>query len=629
MRLVRIRAKNVYTFKEVDIDLNRFALTQVIGENFDEKVTVDNEEESVFAQNGNGVGKTNIYNIILQALYSRDINKTKKAYLSNIYSNNTFSITLDLIVDSDILQVLYTNTDCSLFINQVLSISGRQVVTDYFEDIIPAQLFIYLTYLSNTVYFPFFTATNKESQHLITTIFSELMLLKERLPLLKEEISKKKKDVIKLQSMADTLKEIAQQVPLQFQKFPIPPRKDFDEDDLVTWKAQLTVNLQNMRKIEQLKASQSALRIKYKEILAQIDLIDTIGLVHEEEELADSKSQESELIGQNKVLIEERNKVQKALEVSSCPFCFQDINKDTLLQKLEERRNQINQNSATLTGLEEVINKLSILIKDSKKLDQQLANLVTTRDGYIDEGTRVGKDLATIEVSACEIETLKSGIADYTDRKSIYEQKYKDYLEDEKKVTAHNSYQEAVQKQIEEAGLKVLKVTQDLTAVTKELAQLALLFTICSEDILLAQIPSRLKVLEQFINRELSEYTSQYQIQLKMEKEKVQRFIIKQEKQYPVSNLSRGEHTRINLALVFAIKNIFKALNKTQYEVDFVFVDEVFGTLDYSGRCTLLNHLEGQNMNTFVVSHSEELEDKPILKLERRGNMTGVKYYGK
>jgi len=86
MKLIRLKAKNIYSFDKIDIRLDNHVLVQVTGNNLDEKRTVLTEEDSEVSQNVNGVGKTNLYNCIIQALYSRDIYKTKKSFLKNMFA---------------------------------------------------------------------------------------------------------------------------------------------------------------------------------------------------------------------------------------------------------------------------------------------------------------------------------------------------------------------------------------------------------------------------------------------------------------------------------------------------------------------------------------------------------------
>jgi recombinational DNA repair ATPase RecF len=126
MKIKRLKAKNVYSFESLDIEFTN-SVVQITGKNLDEKRT----EDSI-----NGIGKTNIYNLIIQALYSRDVLKTKKGYLKNMFTKGDFKI--ELWIDDYVLT--YTKSECTLSENGNIILNGRKVITDFFENLIPFEL---------------------------------------------------------------------------------------------------------------------------------------------------------------------------------------------------------------------------------------------------------------------------------------------------------------------------------------------------------------------------------------------------------------------------------------------------------------------------------------------------------
>ena len=110
-----------------------------------------------------------------------------------------------------------------------------------------------------------------------------------------------------------------------------------------------------------------------------------------------------------------------------------------------------------------------------------------------------------------------------------------------------------------------------------------------------------------------------------MDKNKIKPNIIKENKVYPVENLSTGEQTRINISLIFAIRNILTRLRKELYNINLLYVDEILGVLDFSGKHLLLETLKSYNLNIFLVSHDYTFPNVELLNLEKKNNKTRVK----
>ncbi len=94
---------------------------------------------------------------------------------------------------------------------------------------------------------------------------------------------------------------------------------------------------------------------------------------------------------------------------------------------------------------------------------------------------------------------------------------------------------------------------------------------------------------------------------------------------FQYNNLSEGEKNRVDLALLFAWRQIAKS--KNTLNVNLLIFDEVFDShLDLNATEDLLNMLleMDKNTNIFVISHKQNLEDKlrSVIKFEKRGNFT-------
>ena len=68
-----------------------------------------------------------------------------------------------------------------------------------------------------------------------------------------------------------------------------------------------------------------------------------------------------------------------------------------------------------------------------------------------------------------------------------------------------------------------------------------------------------------------------------------------------IANLSSGERARLNMATVLAIRNVLSSLSNTK--INFLFIDELTGSLDAEGKEKLFEILLNEELNTFIISH--------------------------
>jgi DNA repair exonuclease SbcCD ATPase subunit len=109
------------------------------------------------------------------------------------------------------------------------------------------------------------------------------------------------------------------------------------------------------------------------------------------------------------------------------------------------------------------------------------------------------------------------------------------------------------------------------------------------------------KELEKVINEYLSEL-SHFQIYFKLSGDKLNIEVLDDAGNITgVESLSTGERGRVNIATVLAIRKIMSSLTSTR--INFLFLDEIVGTIDDEGKNAICDILLNENLNTFIVSH--------------------------
>ena len=599
MKLKRLIVENAYSFHKIDVQLDKYDLVQVTGVNKDEERKVTNEEESEISNNVNGVGKTNVYNAIIQALYSRDIYKTKKSFLKNMFTKGKFKIVLELAIEKVAYKIEYTNDACVLYKEGNQFISGRAGVTEFFENLIPFELFLNLTYISSTITFPFFTATPKEQKQFIELVFSDLNKFKDSIPKLKERLA----DEIKTKTTIKAQKEIyTEQANVEIcsvmEVLELPEVEDTD-----TQRHDIKTRIQRLTEIEQeIQTIKGKLEKPVKEIA--------------EPQISIAELQER--IGKGKGLIEvikqDITKLEKVSEESICTLCGAEIDVATNKKLLIEKKTYLETLNSTLDAVLLEIEEVEARKADyDKYLDKQ-------KDREQLKGTLEGMVYNEAEYTGLVAQLLKLEQAQTRQNTQV-----KEAQAQRETAIAHNSKisRDVVAKK--EAQEKLIELEKQSEKLENMITKLQLLIEICDKVIVGKQIPKRLEILERFINIELANFTSQYNVKLEMQNNKIKPSLIKHNQVYPITSASTGEKARINLSLIFAIRNILTRLNKEVYNINLLYVDEILGVLDFSGKHLLLKTLKMYDLNIFLVSHDYTFPDVQILNLVKTDNKTVIK----
>jgi len=571
MKISRIVAKNVYSFDKIDLDFTKYNVVQITGKNLDEIRIAENEENNV-----NGIGKTNLYNLIIQALYSRDIHKTKKGYLKNMFTKGAFEIILYV----DDMKLVYTKDETKLYKNGKVFLSGRKTVTDFFEKIIPFDLFLPLSYISSSVYFPFFDATPKEQREFMGLVFSDLLKLKKAIPKLKERNTENNKYITQLKAKIEVYEEqVTQEIESVDLEIPELP----ELQDYTSQIKELEAKVENILKVNQ-----------------RIELLKKIKKPNEVENKEDELNRLKERRIKGNTLIEvaekEYQKIIKFKGYSECPTCGAKINYDETLEK--KKQEEISKLKSVMAQVTEEINNLE---KHQKTYKTYLFEL--------QEYQKAQEELKGLEEEDCLPYTKKA-----IELKELDEQQHELYRNTEKKreeIIKLISIAEEKLSQKEKAEHELTLLKNDLAKAHDFKNKLSVILEICEKIIIEKQIPKRLEILEKLINLELSNFTSQYIINLSMEKDKISPKVVKGKKEYPFQNCSQGERGRINLALMLAIRSILESLQKPI--PNFIFIDELLNIVDTSGKVIIVDVLKGFNYPSFIVCHDFEF---PVTQLQ-------------
>ena len=122
-----------------------------------------------------------------------------------------------------------------------------------------------------------------------------------------------------------------------------------------------------------------------------------------------------------------------------------------------------------------------------------------------------------------------------------------------------------------------------------------------SDDI--AYLENLTKELEVTINHYLASLSDgQFQVSFKLDKEKLNIIVSNDGIDTPIETVSGGEFSRIQTAILLAIRSLLAKLGGSS--INLLFLDEITGVLDEEGKEKLIEVLrEEKDLNVFLISH--------------------------
>jgi DNA repair exonuclease SbcCD ATPase subunit len=282
-------------------------------------------------------------------------------------------------------------------------------------------------------------------------------------------------------------------------------------------------------------------------------------------------------------------------ENTICPTCTQEIGENFRLnkigdaeEKVKELRDGYNELKQVIQDEEERENEFLILSKEVSKLSNEISH----------NNTRISSHQRQI----CDFESEIQTITEQLENKNTEHEKLKVYTE-----TLKNTFDELSSKKdiitYHDFAYSLLKDNGVKSKIIKKYLPL-----------INQQINRYLQMMDFYINFTLDEEFN----------ESVKSPVYED---FSYSSFSEGEKSRINLALLFAWREVAKLKNSVSCNL--IIFDEVFdSSLDGSGTEEFLKIIRYviSDANIFVISHKSGLEDKfgSVIRVEKKKNFSYI-----
>jgi DNA repair exonuclease SbcCD ATPase subunit len=171
-------------------------------------------------------------------------------------------------------------------------------------------------------------------------------------------------------------------------------------------------------------------------------------------------------------------------------------------------------------------------------------------------------------------------------------------------VAAHNAKVDALIEQKKDFTNRQTVLKDDILVKSDQINALNILKKAFSTSGIVAfKLENLTKELEIAINHYLSLLSDgQFQVEFKLDKEKLNIAVINNGASTPIETVSGGEFSRIQTSILLAIRTLLSKLGGSS--INLLFLDEITGVLDDEGKDKLIEVLQQEHdLNVFLISH--------------------------
>jgi len=263
----------------------------------------------------------------------------------------------------------------------------------------------------------------------------------------------------------------------------------------------------------------------------------------------------------------------------------------------------------------------TLKIKDefrTKELDALMNKLSDTSSKLNALSENIGRLLAGQE-------SHKTSDNEVRDELKIQEQNREDAIEHNEKIKAHNTKVDALIEQKRYFLARQELLNDDILKLKSKIKNLNILRKAFSTTGIVAyKLENLTKELETVINDYLSDLSDgQFQVIFRLTGEKLNIIVINNGQEAPIETVSGGEFSRIQTAILLAIRNVLSKIGGNY--INLLFLDEITGVLDEAGKEKLIELLqEEDNLNIFLISHdfTHPLIDK--ISIIKNNNISSI-----
>ena len=251
------------------------------------------------------------------------------------------------------------------------------------------------------------------------------------------------------------------------------------------------------------------------------------------------------------------------------------------------------------------------LIEQISEWDKELSQLKKEKQAYENNQKVIERFEQLTQLINTEIPTeypdipnIKEKIAELEQKYLIQKQNSNKIIEFNKQVGINNAKVAALEEQKDDFLNRQKDIKKDNISLSSSINNLSILKKAFSTSGIVAfKLENLTKELESSINYYLSLLSDgQFQVEFILDKEKLNIVVINNGLSTPIETVSGGEFSRIQTAILLAIRNLLSKLGGSS--INLLFLDEITGVLDDEGKEKLIEVLTEETfLNVFLISH--------------------------
>ena len=550
----------------------------------------------------NGSGKSSIAMIIQETLFNKNIKGIKKTDILNRWTKDrAWSTFLTFSKDDNNYEVGVVRSGAQTKVKLIengIDISDHKVLDTYkkIADIVGTdfEVFSQLTYQSSTDLLEFLKATDTNRKKFLINLFNleKYISIGERV---KTKSTEADREYNRLMGELKTIQD--------FLAITSIPNKQVEKEVPTVDEAlqrEIGVLQQELQNYEATckKIDRNNMYVQERDkLLFDAGLTAPAEFLHHD----DYQTLKQEIVILKRDIDTIKNDIGNIKVNDTCPSCGQTIDTSHLEKLKADLEDQLNEKStlhaesmtkATMWSNEiKEIDAKKQKYNDNKRQIERFEHLTQLIDASLpNEYPNVGN----IETKIKELQT------EY----GLQNTATKEAQEHNKQVGIHNARVDALIDQKNDFTVRQQSVKDDTLTKSNQINSLNILKKAFSTSGIVAfKLENLTKELEVSINYYLSILSDgQFQVEFKLDKEKLNISVINNGIATPIETVSGGEFSRIQTSILLAIRSLLSKLGGSS--VNLLFLDEITGVLDDEGKEKLVEVLQKEdNLNVFLISH--------------------------
>ncbi len=280
-------------------------------------------------------------------------------------------------------------------------------------------------------------------------------------------------------------------------------------------------------------------------------------------------------------------------ENSVCPTCTQTIEEDFRLNRIEDAQNKAKE-------LQKGFHELDDTIKFEQERERQFTLL------------------------SKEITKLNHEVSQNNTRISLNQRQMRDLESQIQKITEQLKNRNIENCKLDEFRENLQKTIEDISEKKEKIINYDFAYSLLKDDGVKTKI---IKKYLPFINQQVNRYLQMmdFYINFHLDEEFNESIKSPIHEDFSYSSFSEGEKAKINLALVFAWREVARLKNSANCNL--LIFDEIFdSSLDSFGTEEFLRIIQYviKDVNVFVISHKEGMQDKftSVIKFEKKNGFS-------